>query len=203
MAKRSRPLLLLALIVVAFVGANWFRHRGDVARYSWGYPQSGEPQLMDGWVGTLRTGSGLRRVVYLELHLKPLPTGRRRQRRIARRGRTHIEGRALMCDGRGVERLYQVSGQNEDKQARRVLFSLSPPDTTPELPRPDGLEINTLRGTWNRADSLVLQASLHLRRGESAISSSDDPDTGPDTPLPMKRGTEAEYRRLCAGIGGR
>lgn len=52
-------------------------------------------------------------------------------------------------------------------------------------------------------DSLALETSLYLRRGQSAITSTADPDTKGDTPLAMKRGAEADFNSLCGRLGGR
>jgi len=55
-----------------------------------------------------------------------------------------------------------------------------------------------MKGQWGGKDSITLDVSLHLRRGKSAISSSDDPDTGRDTRVTLNRGTEAEFTALCS-----
>ena len=71
---------------------------------------------------------------------------------------------------------------------------MSPADSVPA----DGLSPSHLKGTWGGGDSVDLSVSLYLRKGKSAISSTADPDTGPDTHVTLKRGTEAEFNALCA-----
>ena len=43
-----------------------------------------------------------------------------------------------------------------------------------------------------------LMVSLYLRKGKSAISSTADPDTGPDQAVTLERGTDGEFNSLCA-----
>jgi len=62
----------------------------------------------------------------------------------------------------------------------------------------DGLAPSHMKGQWSGKDSITLDVSLYLRRGKSAISSSDDPDTGRDTRVTLNRGTEAEFTALCS-----
>jgi hypothetical protein len=42
-----------------------------------------------------------------------------------------------------------------------------------------------------------LVVSLYLRKGKSAISSTADPDTGPDQKVTLERGTDAKFDSLC------
>jgi hypothetical protein len=66
---------------------------------------------------------------------------------------------------------------------------------------PEGLAPSHLYGWWDGSDSLALEASLYLRRGASAISKSDDPDTGLErTPLTLRRGTAAAFDSLCGRL---
>jgi hypothetical protein len=177
----------------------------DQRRFPWGYPEPGKPTLIGTWVGTMTTGGGVRRGVYMDLRLEPLRfgTGRSRRRRSSRAFRnlrnSNFEGEVRMCGGPREQRFAINTGTAEDKEASRFRIGLSPTDSTP----PDGLAPSHIRGRWNGGDSLALEADLYLRRGASAMSSTDDPDTGKSATLGMTRGDEARYRALCAGNGYR
>ena len=72
-----------------------------------------------------------------------------------------------------------------------------------ENPPPDGLTLNTAKGLWDQANMLHLQAGFYFRKGASAISGSDYPDTQKEALLHMERGGDAEFRRTCDAIRGK
>jgi hypothetical protein len=107
-----------------------------------------------------------------------------------------LEGRVLVCDGPGRVRHLEASGEPNDNRASRFRLGTSSTDSMP----PEGLAPSHIYGRWDGTDSLALEASLYLRRGESAITKSDDPDTGRNTPLTLRRGTEATFNSLCGRL---
>jgi hypothetical protein len=102
----------------------------------------------------------------------------------------------LVCAAPRRVQHFTAWGEPADDAASRFHLSLSPADSVP----PDGLAPSHIRGRWDGGDSLALEASLYLRRGKSAISSTDDPDTRGDTPVTMTRGTEAAFDSLCSRL---
>jgi len=195
-APSRRPLFLLAAAAiaafVAFELGLWWLDR--VWFFQWATAREGRPALSGVWVGQLATGTGRPRGVLVELR-RHVP--KRRPHRCDRCG--SIRGRALTCDERGNERAYRLSGTPSDRRATRVEISAGPAVDPP----PDGLEMNTLIGGWDGADVLTLAAGFFWRRGASAITSSDDPDTSVDPTLRMRRGTEADYRAACHRLATR
>jgi hypothetical protein len=158
--------------------------------YPWSDASGGRAALVGTWVGEMRTGRGAPRGVLVAMD-RHRSTGRRRCGNCP-----NVDGEARMCDEGGVVRVYTLWGTVENRRGSALRMGLTPsPD-----PPPDGLSLSHLRGTWDGADALAMQASVHLRRGASAISSSDDPDTGRDHPLALHRGTEAEWGALCARL---
>jgi hypothetical protein len=186
--SRARLLksLLLALVVLAVV--TWGRKLVDAYfLYPWSNERLG-PTLTGLWIGEPQTDKESLRGVLLEMH------------RLDRTGRsrctncTSIEGRAITCDQRGRELTQDIFGQPTARRARRVALN-SKPVVQSGL---DGLELGSMRGTWDGADAFVLEATYHRRQGSSASGSPDDPNTGGFVSLPMRRGSEAEFRTLCA-----
>jgi hypothetical protein len=182
---------LFLVVAVAIVAA------GDLLEekvlYPWSDTSGGRPALVGTWVGEMLTGRGSPRAVFLDLD-RYHSTGRRRCGNC-----NNVDGEARMCEAGGRVRAYEMFGWVADRRGSGVRIGLTPvPD-----PPPDGLSMSHLNGTWDGGDALTMRATLHLRRGPSAISASDDPDTGHDHPLALRRGTEADWRALCARLGGR
>jgi hypothetical protein len=170
--------------------------RMDRARFPWGYKGSGRPALADTWVGTMVTGSGQRLGMMMDIELAPLDRGRRRAP-IIRTPRSHwLEGRVMVCTIPGGIRRFDADGKPYDtKAASRFHLAMSPSDSVP----PDGLSPSHIQGRWGGGDSVDLAVSLYMRKGKGAVTSSADPDTGPDQRVTLKRGTEAQFNSLCAG----
>ena len=184
----------IALLLGFVVGLGWLADRIDEQRFPWGHASSGRPTLTGTWVGPVTTGSGQRLGMLIDMQLAPLDRNRRRKPIIRTRRSHWLEGRLLLCSGGGPVRHFTVSGKPDDtKAASRFHLSMVPADSVP----PDGLAPSHIQGKWSGGDAVDLSVSLYLRRGRSAISGSNDPDTGPDTPATLKRGTEAEFNSLC------
>ena len=184
----------IGLVGAVAFGLSAIGNRIDRMRFPWGYADSGSPPLVGTWVGPVTTGSGKRLAMLLDMQLAPLDYHRRRGAPIVRTRRsTWLIGRTLVCGSPGRVAHFTIYGKPDDGTASRFQLSLSTADSIPV----DGLAPSHLRGQWNGGDALTLEASLYLRRGKGAITSSDDPDTGRDTPVTMKRGTEADFTALC------
>jgi hypothetical protein len=133
----------------------------------------------------------------LDIELVPLGRDRRGTPIIRTQRHGWLEGRVLVCDGPGRVRRLEASGEPNDNRASRFHLATSSKDSMP----PEGLAPSHLYGRWDGADSLPLEASLYLRRGRSAITKSDDPDTGLNkTPLTLRRRTQATFDSLCSRL---
>jgi hypothetical protein len=179
------------------VGGHYLAIEIDRRRFPWGYADSGTPPLVGTWVGPFTTRSGKRLAMMIDIELVPLGRGRRSTPIIRTRRHGWLEGRVLVCDGPGRVRRLEASGEPNDNGASRFHLGTSPTDSLP----PEGLAPSHLYGRFDGSDSLALEASLYLRRGKSAITQSDDPDTGlKNTPLTLRRGTEAMFTSLCGRL---
>ena len=191
-------LLGLGLLFAFVVGEHYLAIYIDERRFPWGYADSGSPPLVGTWVGPFTTRSGKRLAMLLDVQLVPLGKSRRGTPIIRTQRHGWLEGRVLVCDGPGRVRHLEASGEPNDNRASRFHLATSSADSMP----PEGLVPSHLYGRWDGADSLAFEASLYLRRGRSAITKSDDPDTGlRKTPLTLRRGTEATFNSLCARLG--
>jgi hypothetical protein len=190
-------LLAVAGLVAFAFGLEAIGNRIDRARFPWGYKDSGRPALAGTWVGTMVTGSGKRLGMLMDIELAPLDRGHRRNAPIIRSPRSHwLEGRVMTCTIPGIIRRFEADGKPYDtKAASRFHLAMSPADSVV----PDGLSPSHIQGRWGGGDAVDLSVSLYMRRGKSAISSTDDPDTGPDQRVTLKRGTEAQFNSLCGG----
>jgi hypothetical protein len=203
MARKSgcgSSLLGIAALFAFVLGLDMIAKRIDRWRFPWGYADTGRPALAGTWVGPVTTGSGQHLAMLVQMELAPLDRGRRHTPIIRTHRNRWLEGRALVCSGAGPVRRFKVSGTPDDKQdGSRFHLSLSPADSVP----PDGLAPSHMQGRWGGGDAIDLSVSLYLRRGKSAITNSGDPDTGKDTPVTLKRGSEAEFSSLCGRVSGR
>ena len=190
-------LLIIAGMLAGSIGEEWIADRIDRQRFPWGYANSGKPTLVGTWVGRMTTGSGKRLGVLIEMDLAPLNRGDREETTVFRtRSSDWLEGRELVCDGKGLVRRYRVSGKPEDSGPSRFRLATISPDNVQQ----DGLTPSTMNGRWDGGDALSLDVSLYLRQGKSAITNTADPDTGRDTPLMMTRGTQADFDSLCGRL---
>jgi hypothetical protein len=191
-------ILGVCILFALALGMQWLGERIDRQRFPWGYADSGGPTLAGTWVGPIRTGSGKRLAMLVEMALAPLDRGRNRSSPIIRTPRSHwLEGRALVCAAPGRIQHFTVEGKPQDTRTGSP-FALA--FVTADSPSVDGLAPSHLRGRWTGGDSLQLVMDLYLRRGQAAITNSADPDTGPDTPATLKRGTESEFNSLCSRL---
>jgi hypothetical protein len=189
-------LLALGVFCAFVLGEHYLAIQIDRRRFPWGYADSGTPPLVGTWVGPFTTGSGKRLAMLLDVQFVPLGRNRRGTPIIRTRRHGWLEGRVLVCDGPGRARRLEASGEPDDNRASRFHLATSSTDSMP----PAGLAPSHLFGRWDGTDSLALEASLYLRRGPSAITQSDDPDTGRNTALTLHRGTEAAFHSLCGRL---
>jgi len=189
--------VIIALLFAVTLGLDYVASRIDRARFPWGYADSGKPALAGIWVGPLTTGRGQRLGMLVEIGLEPLDRGGRRGRLFRTRHSAWFDGRVLVCARPGRVQHFRARGAPQDFSAPSPFhLALSPTDSVP----PDGLAPSHLQGRWNGGDTLAFETSLYLRRGKSSITSSNDPDTGRETPVTLKRGTEAEFNSLCGRL---
>jgi hypothetical protein len=189
-------LLGFGLLIALVAGGHFLAIAIDKWRFPWGYANSGEPPLVGTWVGPVTTGSGKRLAMLVDIELIPLGRGRRYTPIIRNRRHGWLEGRVLVCDGPGRVRHLEASGAPNDNRASTFHLGTSPTDSMP----PEGLSPSHLYGRFDGSDSLAFEASLYLRRGKSAITSTDDPDTGSRTRLTLRRGTAATFDTLCGAL---
>ncbi|HEX6051707.1 MAG TPA: hypothetical protein VFZ21_20710, partial [Gemmatimonadaceae bacterium] len=190
-------LLAFGFLFALVIGSHYLAVEIDKRRFPWGYANSGHPPLVGTWVGAFTTGSGKRLAMMVDIELVELGRDRRYTPIIRTHRHSWLEGRVRVCDGPGRVRHLEASGEPNDNRATRFHLATSPMDTV----QTDGLAPSHLYGRWDGGDSLAFEASLYLRRGASAISQSDDPDTGlKKTPLTLRRGTEATFTSSCSRL---
>ena len=191
-------LLGLGLFIALAAGGHYLAIEIDKRRFPWGYSDSGTSPLVGTWVGPVTTRGGKRLAMMVDIELVPLGRGRRHTPIVRTKRHPWLEGRVLVCDGPGRVRRLEASGEPNDNRASHFHLGTSPIDS---VPPPEGLAPSHLYGRYDGSDSLAFEASLYLRRGESAITRSDDPDTGlTRTPLTLRRGTAASFSSLCGRL---
>ena len=191
-------ILAIGALLLFSLGLDAIGSRIDRARFPWGYESPGKATLAGTWVGPVTTGSGQRLGMLIDMRLAPLDYHRRRGTPIIRTRRmTWLIGRVLTCKGPGRPNEYELDGDPEDNRASRFRLSMHPRVDSLVT---DGLAPSHIKGRWGGSDSIDLEVSLHLRRGKAAISNSADPDTGRDTPVTLRRGTEAQFTALCSRL---
>lgn len=198
-------LALVGALIFFTWGMELFWTRLDERRFPWMYTKAGRSTLVGTWVGTLTSGGGKRRAVLLHIERQPLNFSTRRGRggrgsnRMFRRAYGEkLDGHATFC-GAPKEQHFTLNGSNQTMDASQFRLSFSPSDSVP----PDGLAPSFMRGSWDQRDALDLEVDLYLRKGASAISSTDDPDTGRNGRVTMRRGDDAAFRALCSQMRGR
>jgi len=195
---RVGGLALLAIVIAIAAGFHALAIDIDRHRFPWGYPDSGSPPLVGTWVGRVPTRSGKPLAMLIDIDLVPL--GRHRRYTPILRTRRHgwLEGRVLVCDAPGRVRQLKASGVPDDNAAAHFHLATSAAD---DGPPPEGLAPSHIYGQFDGTDTLKLEASLYLRRGASAITSTADPDTGLQrTPFTLRRGIEPTFVSLCSGL---
>ena len=189
-------LLAVAALWLLATAIEIFWQRLDERRFRWAYARWGNPTLTGRWVGTLTVGGGEQLGMYLDLRLEPIRLFGH-ERNVRRRARTaNFEGEVRLCGGPAGEQRFAFDGTNDDAAASRFHLGLYAADSVP----PDGLAPGQMRGRWNGHDSLALEADMYLRRGQSAIRGSDDPNTSRPAHIGLRRGSEAEFRARCGAI---
>lgn len=191
-------LLGLGLLIAVVAGGEYLAIQIDRRRFPWGYADSGQPPLVGTWVGPFTSPSGKRLAMMADIELVPLGRGRRYTPIVRTNRHPWLEGRVVVCDGPGRVRRLEAWGAPNDNRASRFQLSTSSIDSLP----PEGLSPSGLSGRFDGGDSLVVEASLHLRRGKAAITASDDPDTGIGrrARITLRRGTEATFTALCSRL---
>lgn len=194
-------IFVVAGLALFSYGVDIVGTRIDRQRFPWGYESPGRSTLAGTWVGTLVSGSGKRLGMLVEMHLAPLDYHRQRSQIVRSRGRsTWLIGRVLTCTGSSRPHEFEMQGDPEDyRNGSRFRLSMHPKADSLVT---DGLAPSHMVGQWGGKDSIDLLVSLHLRRGKSAITSTDDPDTGPDQRVTLTRGTEADFTATCARLRG-
>jgi hypothetical protein len=183
--KRRSLAIIAVLVAVVFSGA--LDYVTDALFFPWTFAR---PPLLDDWTGRLVAGNGDRLTITLALHRRPPDSSGESCIRCSQ-----IEGTAATCDAQGRIRRYRISGSPRDRQGRQLHLGAMP-DVDPP---PDGLELDTLKGEWDHADTLTLAADFHWRRGRSATSATDDPATQP-VPVRLSRGRAAGIDAPCRGL---
>ena len=187
------------VLLAAFSSAmELFWTRIDQRRFPWAYEETGRPTLTGLWVGSLTTGRGAVRGLYLDLRLDPLDF-EGDHGAFRRAASDKLGGELRMCGGANGQQRFEVNGTNLDADASRFRLSFSTADSVPS----DGLAPSHLRGTWDQRDSVRIEADLYLRAGASAITSSADPETGTPQRGALRRAQPNDYPALCARLRGR
>jgi len=172
--KRYRVLWLA--VIAAFVLSpipNWIT---DTLFFPWVHA---DPPLFGRWAGDLTAGDGH--------HLDLVMVLRRKTWSDEGVCTTcsQLQGTAVTCDAQGTVRRYDVDGSPKDRQGHELHIGA----LSAESPPPEGLELDTLIGSWDGADTLTLMADFVWRQGGSSVSSIDDPATQPVPVRLQRRGT--------------
>ena|SRR5688572_2794560 len=199
--KRKGGCGRLILVIIGFAvfvfALDFAGDKLDRRRFPWGYVTPGVSTLAGTWVGPVATKSGEPLAMLIDMKLAPLDYHRRRGQMFRTRRSTWLIGRVLTCKGPGRPAEFVLDGDPEDqREASRFRLSMHPADSI----SPDGLAPSHMKGQWGGKDSITLDVSLYMRRGKSAISGPDYPDTGRDTRVTLTRGTEAEFTALCGKL---
>ena len=173
MRKNKAVLIFLIVAALFFLGA--VRWAADAVFFPWTHA---DPPLLAQWSGRLTTGNGERFEVTLDLRRANFDD--ELTNLCNKCGQ--IDGAATMCDVKGRTKVYRISGTPSDRQGRTLHLGAKPTQDPPA----DGLELDTLIGTWDGADTLTLAADFFWRQGVSGTSSSSDPANRP-VPLVMRR----------------
>jgi hypothetical protein len=190
--------LVTVLSLAAFSSAmELFWTRIDQRRFPWAYEESGRPTLTGTWVGTLTTGRGAVRGLYLDLRLDPLDFNNDHGA-IRRATSDKLGGELRMCGGPKEQR-FTLHGNDVDHGASRFRLGFATADSVP----PDGLAPSFMRGSWDHRDSLRVEVDLYLRRGASAITSTAYSETGPPQFGALHRADPNDYAALCRQLNGR
>ena len=194
-----RGILLIAALLLFVLGLDFAASRLDKRRFPWGYETPGTPTLAGTWVGPVTSGSGQRLGMLIEMRLAPLDHHRRRSQMLRTRRSTWLIGRVVTCNGRMNPEAYEMDGRpdGDNRNASRFRLSMHPVNDSSAY---EGLAPSHMQGRWQGRDAIDLLVSFHLRKNRSAITSSDDPDTGRDTPVTLNRGTEADFNSLCGRL---
>lgn len=128
----------------------------------------------------------------------PAPITSRRGKIRVRGGReAKLEGEVRFCAAPGQVQGFTANGDTQDdREASRFVLSLYPVEDVTKR----GLAPSHLRGRWGGGDRLDLEVDLYLRQGDSAITSTDDPDTGRPATAETRRADQAAFRALCASL---
>lgn len=179
--RRLITLAIFAGVVFGIVrGLEWYF-------FAWDREDAGRPPITGTWVGRVNTATQGPRLLLMELHRL------RQYRSRAAYFRASMVGPAQLCDGHGRSVPYRMNGTPGDRHATTVSIGAIPLLTPP----PAGLELSVVRGRWDGANTMALEAQFHWRNGASASSASNDPDNA-WLPFTMRRGTEAEFQAACA-----
>ena len=171
MSKRSALLVVAAIAIFVLTPlSNWVV---DSLFFPWVHA---DPPLFGRWAGNFTAATGERLDLVLELHRQEWS-----DESVCTRC-SQLEGTATVCDAHGTAKRYDVSGSPKDRKGRDLHLGLNSADS----PRPDGLELDTLKGAWDGADTLALTADFVWSSGGSAISSTDDGATDP-VPVRLQR----------------
>ncbi len=195
---KSIAILAVAVVLMALFssGMELFWKRFDERRYRWAFPSPGRATVAGVWTGSLVTGGGQRRDAWFELRYVPRRMGSGGVRRGRSRGSIRgirLDGLVVLCGGGTRNQVYSIYGNSEDRTGRLTQLSLTPVDSIP----PDGIAPSHLRVRWGGGDLLDVEADVHLRRGKSAITSTDDPDTGRPARMTLRRLDSGNVEQGC------
>jgi hypothetical protein len=180
MTKRRAYAIITFMLVMVFWGFDVFE---DFVFTPWSNDRLGGTVLPGTWVGQLSTNSGSLRAVLLELR-------RHRFEESCVRCQ-NLEGTARVCDTRGGVTHYGIEGRVEDRRATKLSINIRPTIA----PVPGNIETGFLRGGWDGADALALEAELHWQPGRASSVSVDR-----SVQLPMRRGSESDFEAACRGL---
>lgn len=161
----------------------------------WSVSILGEPALVGTWWGEMRTPTGRRWVVQLEMTASTAENDLGED--------VYLGGTAQVCDGVGERRGLDLSGAAHNWRGTRFHVS-----ARQLVERQGELVFGRLDGEW-AGDDMTLVGSLQ-RLGAPVTSGIDregnrtgsgDPDTLAPVTFNLKRGAEADFLAACSALG--
>jgi uncharacterized protein len=181
--------------VVFLIAGVLFMSAFEKVTDPWSVSIFGEKALVGTWWGEMRTPTGRRWVVQLDLTSRTAENDFRET--------VYMGGTARVCDGARDQRTFDLSGNVHNWRGTR--FHLGAVET---VERRGALIFGDLNGEW-AGDEMKMAGSL-IRLGAPVSSGIDeaghqtvsgDPDTLAPVTFNLKRGTDDEFLVACRALG--
>lgn len=185
--RRSSVVLVAAMAVL--VGGMFVLQS---ACYPWAHSLTFGPTLTGRWIGELTPAVRGKHVAFVDLWDE-----------VGDAGGPDMSGKARLCDERGEEREFDLTGSPRNWRGTKFWFTTS----FPENRDGEGVQLGKVDGEWDRADTLHVSAKLVLYQihDGASHSSTDRPAEQialEDTVIrfTLTRGNESQFRAACGRL---